>query len=51
MMLFDPGSSGGVPTQENRISPVEAALKKMNVDEMTPIEAMNKLHELKRLLD
>jgi DNA mismatch repair protein MutS len=30
---------------------VEEALKKLNVEEMTPIEALNKLHELKRLLD
>ena len=50
MMLFDPGSGGGVPAQVNRPGPVEAALKKLNVDEMTPIEALNKLHELKRLL-
>jgi DNA mismatch repair protein MutS len=50
MMLFDPGSGGGVPVQVNRPGPVEAALKKLNVDEMTPIEALNKLHELKRLL-
>jgi DNA mismatch repair protein MutS len=50
MMLFDPGCGGGVPAQVNRPGPVEAALKKLNVDEMTPIEALNKLHELKRLL-
>ncbi len=51
MMLFDPGNSGGVPTQENRSGPVEEALRILNVEEMTPIEALNKLHELKRLLD
>jgi DNA mismatch repair protein MutS len=50
MMLFDPGSGGGVPAQANSPGPVEAALKILNVDEMTPIEALNKLHELKRLL-
>lgn len=51
MMLFDPGNSGVNPTETNRPGPVEAALRKLNVDEMTPIEALNKLHELKRLLD
>lgn len=51
MLLFDPGNSGGIPLQVNRLSPVEAALKKLNVEEMTPIQALNKLHELKRLLD
>jgi len=51
MMLFDPGNSGGVPAQVNRPSAVEEALTKMNVEEMTPIEALNKLHELKKLLD
>jgi DNA mismatch repair protein MutS len=51
MMLFDPGNSGGVPAQVNRPSPVVEALKEMNVEEMTPIEALNKLHELKKLLD
>jgi DNA mismatch repair protein MutS len=30
---------------------VEVTLKKLNVEEMTPIQALNKLHELKRLLD
>jgi len=51
MMLFDPGNNGGIPAQVERPSPVEETLKKMNVEEMTPIEALNKLHELKRLLD
>ncbi len=51
MMLFDPGNSGGIPAQVNQPSPVEEALKKMNVEQMTPIEALNKLHELKRLID
>ena len=51
MMLFDPGNSGGIPAQINRPAPVEAALRKLNVEEMTPIEALNKLHELKRLLE
>jgi DNA mismatch repair protein MutS len=51
MMLFDPGNSGGIPAQVNRPAPVEAALRKLNVEEMTPIEALNKLHELKRLLE
>lgn len=51
MMLFDPGNSGGNSAEINRPGPVEAALKKLNVEEMTPIEALNKLHELKRLLD
>jgi len=51
MMLFDPGSSGGSSAQANRSGPVEAALRKLNVEEMTPIEALNKLHELKRILD
>ncbi len=50
MLLFDPGSSSGNSEREKGLSPVEAVLKKMNVDEMTPIEAMNKLHELKKLL-
>ena len=50
MLLFDPGSSSGSSEKAKGLSPVEAALKKMNVDEMTPIEAMNKLHELKKLL-
>lgn len=50
MLLFDPGSSSGNSEVKRGLSPVEAALKKMNVDEMTPIEAMNKLHELKKLL-
>jgi DNA mismatch repair protein MutS len=50
MMLFDPGS-GADPAQASRSDPVEAALKKLNVEKMTPIEALNKLHELKRLLD
>jgi len=51
MMLFDPGNSGGIPAQVNKPAPVEAALRKLNVEEMTPIEALNKLHELKRLLE
>ena len=51
MMLFDPGNSGGILAEANRPGPVEAALRKLNVEEMTPIEALNKLHELKRLLD
>ena len=51
MMLFDPGSSGRTSAQANRSSPVEATLKKLNLEEMTPIEALNKLHELKRLLN
>ncbi|AKB52487.1 DNA mismatch repair protein MutS [Methanosarcina barkeri str. Wiesmoor] len=51
MMLFDPGDSGGNTAKVNRPSPVETVLKKLNVDEMTPIEALNKLHELKRLLN
>ncbi|MDD3246915.1 MAG: DNA mismatch repair protein MutS [Methanosarcina sp.] len=50
MMLFDPGSGSGNSERTKGLSPVEAALKKINVDEMTPIEAMNKLHELKKLL-
>ena len=48
MMLFDPGNSGGILAQANRPSPVEAALRKLNVEEMTPIEALNKLHELEK---
>jgi DNA mismatch repair protein MutS len=51
MMLFDPGNSGGTPAQVNKPAPVEAALRKLNVEEMTPIEALNKLQELKRLLE
>lgn len=51
MMLFDPGSSKGNSEKTNPPSPVETALKSMNVDEMTPLEALNKLHELKRLLE
>jgi DNA mismatch repair protein MutS len=51
MMLFDPGNGGGNPAEANRPGPVETVLRKMNVEEMTPIEALNKLHELKRLLD
>ncbi len=51
MMLFDPGNSGGNPTDVDRPGSAEAALRKLNVEEMTPIEALNKLHELKRLLD
>ncbi len=50
MLLFDPGSGGGTQAQANRQSPVEVALKRLNVDDMTPLEAMNKLHELKKLL-
>jgi len=50
MMLFDPGR-GADPAQASRSDPVEAALRKLNVEKMTPIEALNKLHELKRLLD
>ncbi|MDD2340257.1 MAG: DNA mismatch repair protein MutS [Methanosarcina sp.] len=51
MMLFDPGNGGGNSREANRTSPVETSLRKLNVEEMTPIEALNKLHELKRLLD
>jgi DNA mismatch repair protein MutS len=51
MMLFDPGSSEGIRAQENKPSPVETALKKLNVEEMTPVEALNKLYELKKLLN
>jgi len=51
MMLFDPENSGGSSTKVDRPSPVEAVLRKLNVEEMTPIEALNKLHELKRLLN
>ncbi len=49
MMLFDPGSqsegNGNVP------GPVEKALNKMNPETMTPIEALNKLCELKKLAE
>ncbi|RXA20589.1 DNA mismatch repair protein MutS [Methanosarcina sp. MSH10X1] len=51
MMLFDPGNSGGNPVEAGKPDRVEAALRKLNVEEMTPIEALNKLHELKNLLD
>lgn len=52
MMLFDPGSSKGNSEQrDNKPNPVEETLRVLNVDAMTPIEALNKLHELKRLLD
>ncbi|HEY3363032.1 MAG TPA: DNA mismatch repair protein MutS [Methanosarcina sp.] len=51
MMLFDPESSGGSSTKVNMPSPVEAVLRKLNVEEMTPIEALNKLHELKRMIN
>ncbi|MDD3874132.1 MAG: DNA mismatch repair protein MutS [Methanosarcina sp.] len=51
MMLFDPENGGRNSREENRTSPVETSLRKLNVEEMTPIEALNKLHELKRLLD
>ena len=57
MILFDPGNSEGIPAQVNKFSalkrpgPVEAAMRKLNIEEMTPIEALNKLHELKKLLD
>ena len=51
MMLFDPGNSGENLPEANKPSPVEITLRKLNVEEMTPIEALNKLHELKRLLD
>ncbi len=51
MLLFDPGSSSGNQLEANRPSPVEAALKKLNVEEITPIEALNKLYELKKLLN
>jgi len=50
MLLFDPGSGNGSSERAKGLSPVEAALKKVNPDEMTPIEALNKLHELKKLL-
>lgn len=50
MMLFDPGNGSGNSERAKGLSPVEVALKKIDVDEMTPIEAMNKLHELKKLL-
>lgn len=51
MMLFDPGNSSGTSVQEQRPSPAEIALRRLKVEEMTPIEALNKLYELKRLLD
>jgi DNA mismatch repair protein MutS len=51
MMLFDPGNNGENSAEVNRPSTVETALRKLNVEEMTPIEALNKLHELKRLLN
>lgn len=51
MLLFDPGDTKSIPVQANSLSPVELALKKLNVEEMTPIQALNKLNELKRLLD
>jgi DNA mismatch repair protein MutS len=51
MMLFDPGNGVETLEQINRPGPVEKALRKLNVEEMTPIEALNKLHELKNLLD
>ncbi|AKB82522.1 DNA mismatch repair protein MutS [Methanosarcina barkeri 3] len=51
MMLFDHGNNDENPAEVNRPSPVETALRKLNVEEMTPIEALNKLHELKRLLN
>ncbi|AAM03967.1 TPA: DNA mismatch repair protein MutS [Methanosarcina acetivorans] len=50
MLLFDPGSGSRSSEKAKGLSPVEAALKKVNPDEMTPIEALNKLHELKKLL-
>ena len=57
MILFDPGNSEGIPAQVTKFSalkragPVEAAMRTLNIEEMTPIEALNKLHELKKLLD
>jgi len=43
LMLFDPGSSEAL--QPN---PVVETLKELNIDDMTPLEALNKLHELKK---
>ncbi|MCD4815919.1 MAG: DNA mismatch repair protein MutS, partial [Methanosarcinales archaeon] len=43
LMLFDPGSSEAL--QPN---PVVETLKELNIDGMTPLEALNKLHELKK---
>jgi DNA mismatch repair protein MutS len=52
MMLFDPGSNKENSAQaDNTPGPLEVALNELNVDGMTPIEALNKLHELKKLLE
>jgi DNA mismatch repair protein MutS len=52
MMLFDSGKGRGNSVQSDSTpEPLETALRELNVDKMTPIEALNKLHELKRLLD
>jgi len=43
LMLFDPGSSEAL--QPN---PVVETIRELNIDGMTPLEALNKLHELKK---
>jgi len=43
LMLFDPGSS-----ETLQPNPVVETLKELNIDGITPLEALNKLHELKK---
>lgn len=50
MLLFDSGTGGG-SAQAPGQSPVEIALKRLKLEEMTPLEALNKLHELKKMLN
>jgi DNA mismatch repair protein MutS len=50
MLLFDPGGGGENGQLSRKSSPVEIALRKLKLDEMTPLEALNKLHELKKML-
>jgi DNA mismatch repair protein MutS len=42
LMLFDPGGSEAL-----QLNPVVETLKGLNIDGITPLEALNKLHELK----
>lgn len=49
MLLFDPGN-GAEEIKEGKPSPVEEALKTLDLNGLTPLEALNKLYELKKLV-
>lgn len=53
MLLFDPGNGAEQARcrEPNPVNPVEEALKALDVNGLTPLDALNKLFELKKLAE